>query len=535
MVLHSLHDLDPTQGTVRLHLADNNSPIVLVPRPSENDPNDPLNWSRRKKRVAFLSVCAFAFLTNFGIGGLTPAFYILSLEFGKTQVETGALLLWPVLTLGLFNFFWVPIANYYGKRPVFVFACALLCACSMWGALADTFESLLWSLIIAAFAGSSTEALGASIANDLYFLHERGSVMGIYMNFISGGNTIGPLICGFIVSEYSWRWHKWMTFILTMVNFMAVVFLMPETTWVRHSPNPVDPDSGTSRGPTPRPAGRSDAEKAIGSANARGARSSLGHTAESPAALNLPKKSWTEEISVWPVVSRDTSLVKLFFRPFPMWSYPCVIFAFLAYAVSLQMTVAVNILNPFVLQAPPYNWSPMANGLINIPGLIGNLFGSVLGGWVVDRFCDWKTKRNNGVYEPENRLWLCLVPLLISGSGCLLFGYGVEKTMNWASLFFGYGMISVALTAVPTITMAYVSDCLLPVNSDALMLVNGTKNFVCFFFSASVLIWVQMVGYAEAFGTTAGVFALIMGGGMALLIPFGARIRHRQANWRIIL
>jgi hypothetical protein len=38
-------------------------------------------------------------------------------------------------------------------------------------------------------------------------------------------------------------------------------------------------------------------------------------------------------------------------------------------------------------------------------------------------------------------------------------------------------MVAVALTAVPTITMAYVSDCLLPVNSDALMLVNGRFSF----------------------------------------------------------
>lgn len=474
MVLHRLHDLDPDEGTVRLHL-DNNLPVVLIPKPSETDPNDPLNWTRRKKRAAFLTVCSFAFLTNFGIGGLTPAFYLLSVEFGKTQVETGALLLWPVLTLGAFNFFWVPVANYYGKRPVFVFACALLCACSMWGAVADTFKSLLWSLIIAAFAGSSTEALGASIANDLYFLHERGAVMGVYMNFISGGNTIGPLICGFIVSEYSWRWHKWMTFILALLNFISVVFLVPETTYIRYGQHASDSDSGASRGPTPGLVARLEAEKRNGSTNARAARSPLSHLDERQV-LHLPKKSWVEEMSVWPVVSRDTPLWKLFFRPFPMWSYPCVIFAFLAYAVSLEMTVAVNILNPFVFQAPPYNWSPMTNGLINIPGLIGNLFGSVLGGWMVDRFCDWKTRRNNGVYEPESRLWLCIVPLLISGSGCLVFGYGVERTLGWVSLFFGYGMISVALTAVPSITMAYVSDCLLPVSSDALMLVNGKKQ-----------------------------------------------------------
>jgi MFS family permease len=182
---------------------------------------------------------------------------------------------------------------------------------------------------------------------------------------------------------------------------------------------------------------------------------------------------WREELSLWSGTPTDTSLLRMFIRPLPMFVYPCVTYAFLAYAIALVLTVAVNILNPFVLQAAPYGWSPMINGLINLPGFIGNVLGGYAGGWLVDVFCDWRTRRNNGVFEPENRLWLLVLPLLVTGGGCLLFGYGVERTMHWTSLFFGYGMVSFALTAVPTITMAYVSDCLLPINADALVLVNG--------------------------------------------------------------
>jgi hypothetical protein len=46
-----------------------------------------------------------------------------------------------------------------------VFASGFLCACYVWGAMATSFESLLWSNIVAAFAGSSTEALGAATLN----------------------------------------------------------------------------------------------------------------------------------------------------------------------------------------------------------------------------------------------------------------------------------------------------------------------------------------------------------------------------------
>lgn len=102
MRLHTLKDLDSTEGTVQLHSNAVDAQVILHPRPSKTDPNDPLRWPRWKKGVAFGSVCAFTFLSNYGIGGLAPAFYGLSIEFGKTQGETTALLLWPILTFGLF-------------------------------------------------------------------------------------------------------------------------------------------------------------------------------------------------------------------------------------------------------------------------------------------------------------------------------------------------------------------------------------------------------------------------------------------------
>jgi len=215
--------------------------------------------------------------------------------------------------------------------------------------------------------------------------------------------------------------------------------------------------------------------------------------------------------------------------------YPSIIYAFLCYSISLVITVAVNILNPFVLQAPPYNWNPQINGLINIPGILGNLFGSWAGGNLLDAWCTWRTKKNQGMFEPESRLYLLVIPLILTSAGCILFGYGVQNVLSWVSLFFGYGMISVALTAVPTITMAYVSDCALSVNSDALLLVNGLKNVVAFGFLYGVVPWVEQAGYVDAFGTMCGIFAGIVGTGALILIVYGAKMRHSSAQWKLIL
>jgi MFS family permease len=258
-------------------------------------------------------------------GGLAPAFYVLSLEFDKTQSETSALLLWPILVLGVFNFFWVPMANYLGKRPVFVFASLLLSLCYLWGAVANTFKSLLWSNIVAAFAASSTEALGASIVNDLYFLHERANLMGVYMNFISGGNTIGPLLCGFITSGVGWRWHKWLAFILTAINFLAVVFLCPETRYDRSHLEILPVSSSASSSSIEK---ASDEDEAHVGKNTGSNDTELQGQRES----QVQPKTYVQQLSLWTGVPKDTNLLRLFLRPFPFIAYPAVAFSFLGYA-----------------------------------------------------------------------------------------------------------------------------------------------------------------------------------------------------------
>ena len=152
-------------------------------------------------------------------------------------------------------------------------------------------------------------------------------------------------------------------------------------------------------------------------------------------------------------------MFELFLRPWPLIVYPEVIFSTLATAFALAWVVGINILNSFVLQAPPYSWSPAVNGLINIPGLLGNICGALVGGPLVDWYSDWRARKNNGVFQPESRLTLLIFPAVMVPAGCLAFGYGVQETLHWTSLFFGYGMVATGLTTIPCITMTYISDC----------------------------------------------------------------------------
>ena len=77
------------------------SDIVLIPQPS-NDPNDPLNWPRWKKNMAFISVSFLSLAAGWSVGGLGPAIPLLMMEFNVDLNTTiNGIINWPVLLLGL--------------------------------------------------------------------------------------------------------------------------------------------------------------------------------------------------------------------------------------------------------------------------------------------------------------------------------------------------------------------------------------------------------------------------------------------------
>jgi hypothetical protein len=73
---------------------------------------------------------------------------------------------------------------------------------------------------------------------------------------------------------------------------------------------------------------------------------------------------------------------------------------------------------------PPYNFGDVGIGLLNLPAFIGTLIGFVWGGPLSDWSIVWFTKRNNGIYEPEMRLYLATLPALLGPVGLFLYGYG---------------------------------------------------------------------------------------------------------------
>lgn len=76
------------------------------------------------------------------------------------------------------------MALFLGKRPTFVAASLVFFVGCIWSSVSQSYESLLASRIVTAFAGGSTEALGAAIINVrslpfcVFFFHANTTTAG---------------------------------------------------------------------------------------------------------------------------------------------------------------------------------------------------------------------------------------------------------------------------------------------------------------------------------------------------------------------
>ena len=138
----------------------------------------------------------------------------------------------------------------------------------------------------------------------------------------------------------------------------------------------------------------------------------------------IPKKPYIQQLKPFsginPGIDRNTSLISLFIRPWPLVVYPAVIYSFLVFSFNLGWLQAVNNTAAVIFQSPPYNFSPGVQSLIFLCSFVGAGIGAFWGGALTDVIVQAFTRGNNGIYEPESRLVAIILPLFVVPAGVLM-------------------------------------------------------------------------------------------------------------------
>lgn len=97
-----------------------------------------------------------------------------------------------------------------------------------------------------------------------------------------------------------------------------------------------------------------------------------------------------------------------------------------------------------------------------------------------DKFLVWMTRRNKGIMEPEQRLWLYVGLLIVAPSGLLVWGLSAAYSAHWFGLVFAMGMLGFAITTGCQLPIAYCIDSYKDLSSDAMVTVIIIRNTMSF-------------------------------------------------------
>lgn len=167
--------------------------LVLVPQPTDS-PNDPLHWSLPRKVWHSFLVCFITGLTAATSNDAGSSSYGANLELGISydSYNVGAGILF--IGIGYWCLLSSPAVYLYGRRILYLVGLLFGLIGSIWFARTQKVSDSEWNQLFVGASESVAEATAQLSLMDLWFQHQRGSVLGIYILATSIGTFLGPLI-----------------------------------------------------------------------------------------------------------------------------------------------------------------------------------------------------------------------------------------------------------------------------------------------------------------------------------------------------
>lgn len=161
-----------------------------------------------------------------------PSFPTLGGKYDASPEQVNWTVAIPALGLSLGPLLWASPADIVGRRPIFLLGTTMALAATIGAALAKTYSSYMAARFFQGIGVSPAANVGLAIINDIFFEHERGQKVGLWVLAIDLGLLFGPLIGGF-VNMLSYAWIQWLSAIMFGAILVAELAFLPETLYPR--------------------------------------------------------------------------------------------------------------------------------------------------------------------------------------------------------------------------------------------------------------------------------------------------------------
>lgn len=151
------------------------------------------------------------------------------------------------------------------------------------------------------------------------------------------------------------------------------------------------------------------------------------------------------------------TMFTMMYRPLLLLRFPVVVWSGFIYGAALVWFNVLNATSSMIFTGT-YNFSASMVGLTYFGPTIGAILAWVWSGWVSDKFSIFFARRNKGVREPEERLWLLTMNTIVLPAGLILWGVGAAHHVHWFGLVVGFMLIAFTSATGGAFAISYALD-----------------------------------------------------------------------------
>lgn len=529
-----------------------NAGVILIPQPSL-DPNDPLNWSRYRKELHFGILCLFTMCVAGFANWTGPIYSVLmgSLNITINQLNNGVALQFLFLAIGCAIM--QPLSMKVGKRPVYIFQTLLVLLSHVIFATSTNEKNYYGFGIVNGFSCAAMDSLIQISIADIFFLHEHGTRFGVYVFCLSCGSFFAPMLSPLVVNNFNGNW-KWCCYVIIIMSggllLIQCLFLeesmFKRTLFETHEDDEKlltvamsnvehtmsnDPEqtelynivSQRVRNNIDRINSNSNLTDKI-SYEKQAVSTKIDNVVEIPA-----KKNFLQRMSIVNFEQCiDTKFWKLVINPARTLLYPAVVWGSLVYGIQICWLSLVGITQSEFFLAPPYNFSTSSVGLVNLASFVGSVFGAIFLHYT-DTFQLYMSKKNNGIFEPEFRLWAMIPVVSINAGGLLLYGLGVHSGVHWICPVIGNACIAFGLGGGSALAMVYVLESYPKQSLETMVAVLVIRNLLGMVFTFVFEYWLTALGLVKTTWMLF-TFCVLVNGFFILFVYKGKKFRQMTAK-----
>jgi EmrB/QacA subfamily drug resistance transporter len=121
------------------------------------------------------------------------------------------------------------LADRFGRKRILNLGIVVFIIASVWAGLTESSTELILARVVQGVGGAMVLPTTLSLVNANFQGRERGIAFGIWGSTIGGMVAVGPVLGGWLATDFTWRWAFMINLPLGIIILAGLLWLVPES------------------------------------------------------------------------------------------------------------------------------------------------------------------------------------------------------------------------------------------------------------------------------------------------------------------